>query len=360
MSQSIELPLDTRCYLCDSYYANVHHPFVIYKCFKCKKFTPYCINCEIKLQKLFGKGNFFKCTHCDKLANAEDKIEVGPSKNNLYENSFYKTPSKPFMENNIPISSIRPSNNSNNFFFKVNNGEEERKNNDNERNDNSPSDKIMLSHFLDDFNKMNINFSLKNNDNNNDISNAPFNNKNYLNNITTVNYNNNNRNINISDISREANNKSLINSTSLSNYQKNNINDFSLLTSRNRLNKRFCLNESLLGKKREDSQNANEFRGFRQNSKINIRNPSKGKFKNLISMKMSKVYNNDEMANTIDEYNKKNNGNNFGFNLLREKSRNKDNTRHNLFSNSQRNINLSFINGKSTPHRLSNNSFEYF
>ena len=310
MSQSMELPLDTRCYLCDSYYANIHQPFVIYKCFKCKKLTPYCISCEIKLQKLFGKGNFFKCTHCDKLANAEDKVEVGPSTNsnnniNL-NNSFYKTPSKPFMENNIPISSIRQSNNGNNFFIKVNNTVEERKNNANDRSKNSP-EKIMLSHFLEDF---------SNNSNN-------------------------------------------------GNKQNNNMNDFSLLTSRNRLNKRFCLNESLLGKKRDESLNATEFRGFnnyreRQNSKINIRNPSRGKFKNLISMKMSKVYNNDEMANTINEYNKKNNNNPFMINLFTEKNRNNDNMKSNLFSNNQQSINLSFIDGKSTPHRLSNNSFEYF
>ncbi len=322
MSQSMELPLDTRCYLCDSYYANIHQPFVIYKCFKCKKLTPYCISCEIKLQKLFGKGNFFKCTHCDKLANAEDKVEVGPSTNsnnniNL-NNSFYKTPSKPFMENNIPISSIRQSNNGNNFFIKVNNTVEERKNNANDRSKNSP-EKIMLSHFLEDFNKMNINFALKNRSNN-------------------------------------SNN---------GNKQNNNMNDFSLLTSRNRLNKRFCLNESLLGKKRDESLNATEFRGFnnyreRQNSKINIRNPSRGKFKNLISMKMSKVYNNDEMANTINEYKKKNNNNPFMINLFTEKNRNNDNMKSNLFSNNQQSINLSFIDGKSTPHRLSNNSFEYF
>ena len=322
MSQSMELPLDTRCYLCDSYYANIHQTFVIYKCFKCKKLTPYCISCEIKLQKLFGKGNFFKCTHCDKLANAEDKVEVGPSTNsnnniNL-NNSFYKTPSKPFMENNIPISSIRQSNNGNNFFVKVNNTVEERKNNANDRSKNSP-EKIMLSHFLEDFNKMNINFALKNRSNN----------------------------------------------TNNGNKQNNNMNDFSLLTSRNRLNKRFCLNESLLGKKRDESLNATEFRGFnnyreRQNSKINIRNPSRGKFKNLISMKMSKVYNNDEMANTINEYNKKNNNNPFMINLFTEKNRNNDNMKSNLFSNNQQSINLSFIDGKSTPHRLSNNSFEYF
>ena len=322
MSQSMELPLDTRCYLCDSYYANIHQPFVIYKCFKCKKLTPYCISCEIKLQKLCGKGNFFKCTHCDKLANAEDKVEVGPSTNsnnniNL-NNSFYKTPSKPFMENNIPISSIRQSNNGNNFFVKVNNTVEERKNNANDRSKNSP-EKIMLSHFLEDFNKMNINFALKNRSNN----------------------------------------------TNNGNKQNNNMNDFSLLTSRNRLNKRFCLNESLLGKKRDESLNATEFRGFnnyreRQNSKINIRNPSRGKFKNLISMKMSKVYNNDEMANTINEYNKKNNNNPFMINLFTEKNRNNDNMKSNLFSNNQQSINLSFIDGKSTPHRLSNNSFEYF
>ena len=80
MSQKVELPLDTKCYLCDSYYSQVHLIFIVYKCFLCMKLTPYCISCELKLQRLFGKGNFFKCMICNKLTNAIDKIEVNHTK----------------------------------------------------------------------------------------------------------------------------------------------------------------------------------------------------------------------------------------------------------------------------------------
>ena len=341
MSQKVELPLDTKCYLCDSYYANIHQVFVVYKCFICLKFTSYCMSCELKLQRLFGKGSFFKCSYCDKLTNALDKIEIEPPNNNknvnsFNNNSFYKTPSKPFLENNAQISSIRYNNNDNNYFLRMNQQEEERKDNTN---------KIVISNFLNDFNKIDINFR-KQKGNNNPTYNSPF-----VNTIT-----NNNRNINISNVTKDTN-RTLNNSNSISNYNK--INDFSLLTSRNRLNKRFCLNESLLGKKRDDSEN-------------NVRlNTSRGKFKNLISMKMSKVYkngkDNNEMDNIRDEQIKKkceiktellSKKNNYGF------CDNNDNIVNNsinpfLISN-QRGMNLGFIDGKSTPHRLTNNSFEYF
>ena len=341
MSLSFQLPSNTKCYLCDSFYSNNLQSFIVYKCFLCMKLTPYCMSCEFKLQKLFGKGNFFKCSHCDKLTNALDKIEIAPSNNN----SFYKTPTKPFMENNVPISSIRP-NNSINFLIKKDE-DEERKDENNDRN-NSPNE-IMLSRFLDDFNKINLN-----NKRNNNISN-----NNFMNNTIAVN---NNRSINPFIISKDNNN----NLSSVSNYNK--INDFSLLTSKNHLNKRFCLNESLLARKREDSENANEFRGYNrykegQNPKINDRNPSRGKFKNLIAMKMSRVYNNDnnnskEIENNSFVINNNVNNSGFGFNLIKNKKH--ERVKSNLFFNDPKRISFNLLEGKSTPHRLTNNSFEYF
>ena len=205
MSQKVELPLDTQCYLCDSFYANVHQIFVIYKCFVCMKSTPYCMSCELKLQRLFGKGYLFKCRFCDKLTNAIEKIEISPPNNNInVNNSFFKTPSKPFVENNTPISSIRQNNNSN-YIYKLNQEEEKIENNTN---------KTVLSNFLNDFNKININLALKQKANN-EI-----------------------RNVNNPGVAKV--NQVLNNSNSLSDFKT--INDYSLLTSRNRLNKRLALN----------------------------------------------------------------------------------------------------------------------
>ena len=123
----MEVSIDSHCYLCDSFFAQSQEPYVVYKCFCCMKFTPYCIPCELKIQKLFGRGNFFKCIHCNKLTNAIDKIEINPSsqQQNLGQihkgislnNSFYKTPQKPFMENNVPISSIKCNNSGNSNYL---------------------------------------------------------------------------------------------------------------------------------------------------------------------------------------------------------------------------------------------------
>ena len=330
MSQKVELPLDTQCYLCDSFYANVHQIFVIYKCFVCMKSTPYCMPCELKLQRLFGKGYLFKCRFCDKLTNAIEKIEVSPPNNNInVNNSFFKTPSKPFVENNTPISSIRQNNNSN-YIYKLNQEEEKIENNTN---------KTVLSNFLNDFNKININLALKQKANN-EIRNV-----------------NNPRVANVNQL--------LNNSNSLSDFKT--INDYSLLTSRNRLNKRLALNESLLTRKRDDSEN---------NHNLSRLNPSKGKFKNLISMKMSKVYknNNEDVDNSVNDFrknnceikniflkdNNNNNANNGIYSNIRSERNKNDNVGYNPFLSDQRGLNYSFIDGKSTPHRLANNSFEYF
>lgn len=382
MSKKIELPSDTKCFLCDSYYG-IHQTFIVYKCFICMNYTPYCMPCEFKLQRLFGKGNFFKCINCDKLTYASDKIEISPSNNsnniniNMNPiNPFLKTPSKPFMENNVPISSIRHINNTN-FLTKMKKNEEDSKDN----NGDYATNKKMLMNFLNDFNQININIPLTKNSPN-DINLSPFNNKNYINNANTVN---NNRNINVSDISKDPN-KTLTNTSSISNFQK--INDFSLLTSRNCRNRRFCLNESLLERKRDDSTNINEFREYnryneRKNSRIKDASLSRGKFKNLISMKMSKVYqnvnNNGEREKSVNEYRNKNcdtrnvflannnnsiqngNGDNNSFSIFCFRGKNNDNNKNSLFGTNQSKNNFSFIDGKSTPHRLSNNnSFEYF
>ena len=341
MSQKVELPLDTQCYLCDSYYANVHQIFVIYKCFLCMKSTPYCMPCELKLQRLFGKGYLFKCRFCDKLTNAIEKIEIAPPNNNAnVNNSLFKTPSRPFVENNIPISSIRQNNNNSNFIFRSNQDEENNVNNTN---------KTVVSNFLNDFNKININFAQEQKANN-DLGNTSF-----------INNNRNNRNINNPGVSQT--NHLLNNSSSLSNFKG--INNYSLLTSRNRLNKRLALNESLLEKKRDDSEN---------NHNLNRVNPFRGKFKNLISMKMSKVYNknNDNADNSFNDFRKNNcdikniflkdndkANNGLSSNFRNERNQN-DNIGYNPFLSNQRGLNYSFIDGKSTPHRLTNDSFEYF
>ena len=324
MSKKAEIPLDTQCYLCDSYYSQAHIIFIVYKCFLCMKYTPYCMACELKLQRLFGKGNFFKCMICDKLTNALDKIEVGPCSinNNVnpVNNSFYKTPSKPFMENNIPISTIRQNSNSN-FLLNMNKDEEEKK-------DSTNNNKLMISNFLNDFNKININFGL-NKTSNNDFGNSSFintNNKNYINN-NTIN------NISVSPFRKEGH-------------------DYTLLANRSRLNKRLGLNDTLLGRKRDDSEN---------NIKLNRTNRSRGKFKNLISMKMSKVYkkdNNEERETSSNNNESMNNG--IGLNFMNLRNKNNDSIMKNPFLNYQKGLNCSFVDGKSTPHRISNNSFEYF
>ena len=99
-------------------------------------------------------------------------------------------------------------------------------------------------------------------------------------------------------------------------------------------------------------------------------------------MKMSKVYqnvnNNGESEKSVNEYRNKNcdtrnvflannnnsiqngNGNNNSF-IFCFRGKNTDNNKNSLFGTNQSKNNFSFIDGKSTPHRLSNNnSFEYF
>ena len=105
----------------------------------------------------------------------------------------------------------------------MNKGEEKKK-------DGTNTNKLMISNFLNDFNKINFNFWL-NKTSNNDISNSSIintNNKNYMNNT--------------------------INNISVSPFRKDG-HDYSLLANRSRLNKRLGLNDTLPGRKRDDSEN---------------------------------------------------------------------------------------------------------
>ena len=78
MYQSIKLSLNTKCFLCQSFFDQSVEYYVLYKCFFCKKFTHYCSLCEMKIKNIFGKRNIFKCCYCNKLVNVLDKIEINP------------------------------------------------------------------------------------------------------------------------------------------------------------------------------------------------------------------------------------------------------------------------------------------
>ena len=58
MSQSIELPLDSKCYLCDSYYVNVCQSFIIYK-FTIKKMNYKIIKIILYKKLIKNMKNYF-------------------------------------------------------------------------------------------------------------------------------------------------------------------------------------------------------------------------------------------------------------------------------------------------------------
>ena len=381
MSQIVEISVDTQCYLCDSFFAQSQGSYVVYKCFCCMKFTPYCISCEIKIQKLFGRGNFFKCMHCNKLTNAIDKLEINPSnqQKNLSQankgislnNSFYKTPTKPFIENSIPISSIKGNNSNNNYIINSQNNEERK-----DSNSIGYGNNTMLSNFINEF-KM-INLALNSNSNKNDIyqkfqSQNISNNVNdsFLNKTICVDKSTINSNKELSEIS----NRTLKNSGSMQN-----ILDCPLLKSKTRLNRRFCLNNTFLGKKRDESDNKSEFRGYNKsrekNTSINNNQNYFGtvKSKRLITRNMSKIYKSEnnmnntlnsgriELKPAVNNFKREkleipnivlNRDGSFGFPLFNE-----PNIRSNLFVNDNPLFTTSSnsINGKATPHRILDNS----
>ena len=248
MSDELELSLDTKCYLCDLFFTQSNEPFILYKCFCCMKFTPYCFSCELKIQRLFGRGNLFKCTYCNKLTNAIDKIEINPQniKKNINpisnslstkNSSYFKTPIKSLIENNSLLNNIRLNHQNN----------EERKDNNNSI---ISSDNNVISNFIKEFSL----FDLSNNSINRNITknrNPEINNNMINSSLSIIRDNNiNNYSKNRRDISNFGN-RTLTNSNSVNNFRK--INDYSLLKDRNRINRKYCVNNNFLGKKRDES-----------------------------------------------------------------------------------------------------------
>ena len=278
MSRMIEIPSDTSCFLCDSLFAQSSEIYVAYKCFCCINITAYCLQCDAKMRKLLGQGTFFKCVHCNKLTNAIDKIELAPpnslqtnqipDNNQNFSNALYKTPIKPFLSNsNIAINSIKQLPSS----LKEKNGEESKENS-------LYSNKHMLNNFITDFNNINLTTCSKNIEEDQNLIST---------NLKILN-NKNNRH------ERCFSNKSLVDSTSQKHFMASN--DFSLLKTKNRINKLKCINDTLLQKKRDDSLDCNRtfaFKGYNKSKEKNNSIFESTKPKKIMSRLQVKVDGND-------------------------------------------------------------------
>ena len=287
-TQQIELPLQTKCSLCDMFYAQSQKPFIIYKCFCCLKLTPVCLSCELIMQRLLGKGNFFKCIHCNKLSSSLDKFEINPSsqQNSLHQrtlsstSSFFKTPIKPFLDNNTLVNSV-------NQFI----SNEEKK-------DNSNICPTAISNFIKEFSSFDIGKN-PNISNLGQMGNNSVNNNNLLNNSLFINKKNRRNITGTSNIL----NRTLTSSNSVNDIRK--INDFSLLKTRRRINRRFCLNDSFLGRKRDDSQFKEELRGCNKSKdRVPSNNSNRNVFgtinpKRLITPRFYRNKNNENNTNTL-------------------------------------------------------------
>ena len=370
MSQSLELPFNTQCYLCDLFYAQTQEPYFVYKCFCCMNFTPYCFSCELKLQKLFGCGNFFKCVQCNKLTNALDKIKINPpnlqmnlnpiAKSLSMNNSYFKTPIKPFLENNIPINAFKLNNNIN---------LEERKDNV----PNTCSSNKMISNFINEFQLFNLAFNPNKNDNNSQIC--------QIRNRPETNNNNNNVLHNSISISRdniihEKSNlpkRSLTNSNSVSNFAK--PNDYSLLKTKARISRKFRLNDTFLGRKRDDSRISNDdYKGYNKTKDklSSSNNKNKNMFgttkpKKLITKNMSKIYkvgmNTNSLKNkTIDLNRTVNNFYNYNGSFGISSMNNESKINSSLFMNQSGIGGQGFNNasGTATPHKIYNNGQDQY
>ena len=356
MSETIELPLNIQCYLCDSLFCQSQQIYILYKCFTCMKFTPYCLPCELKMQKLLGRGIFFKCNYCDKLTNALDKIEVSPqnflmnmnpltNSISINNNPCLKTPIKP-LDSNQQSSSIKY----NKIISLAKPKTEE------ERKDNSINNDV-LTNFINEFKKVELEINSKNNG----IS--------QIGDIRNCSESNNNLKKNNSISLHKGNiynysNKTLANSNSVNKLNK--INDFSLLKSRKRFNKGFG-NATFLGKKRDDS-----------NSPINLRGCNKSKEKSESISASRDIFgttkpkriitkNNLKLGRTINGLNNFNNGlcstsNNSRRHIIDLKSCLMNRNPEIHFTNSGNNEGFNTISGTVTPHRLyvNNNDEIYF
>jgi len=131
MSNPIKFSLDIQCYLCNCLFINNNNTYVVYKCNYCKKFTSFCISCELIIKKIFGDSNCFNCFHCNKLSNALDKLEINPNIlqiKSIYK-SYFKSPSKFLNKYTSFISKNKYKNN--NYMISFNNELEKKDNNNN-------------------------------------------------------------------------------------------------------------------------------------------------------------------------------------------------------------------------------------
>ena len=379
MSESLELSLDTQCYLCDLLFTHSNEPYILYKCFCCMKFTPYCFSCELKIQRLFGRGNLFKCTYCNKLTNAIDKIEINPQ--NIQKNvnpisnslstknsSYFKTPIKSLIESNSLLNNIK-LNKINNYNSK---NEEERKDNNNSI---ISSDNSVISNFIKEFSL----FDLANNSKNinmTKIRNPEINNNMVNNSLTIIRDNNTNNYTNLGN-----RNRTLTNSNSVSDFRK--INDYSLLKDRKRINRKLCGN-NFLGKKRDESDKSLDLRG-KSKDKICSINNGNNKTKKIITKNMSRLYRNGDSGidgssltrgklglytainnSRTDYFDFKNNmmKYNGGLGIPMGPMGNNFNISSNLFPNQNWIVGIGLnnnISGTATPHKFNtNNDEQYF
>ena len=235
----------------------------------------------------------------------------------------------------------------------------------------------MLSNFINEFKMINLALNSNKNDLSQNCQNQNcFNiNDNYMNNTISGSVNGNN-------IDNHKANKILINSGSMQNL--NNVSDHSILKSKARLNKRFILNNTFLGKKRDESDKKSEFRGYNKSkdmkpsSSIDKNVLGTTKTKRIITRKMHKICKTDadmsnfnteniELKPAVNDFRKENVELS---NIFMNKdgsfcfpSVNDSNISSSLFINQNTAIGHSSmgINGTVTPHRiLDNTDGQYF
>ena len=174
-------------------------------------------------------------------------------------------------------------------------------------------------------------------------------------------------------------NRTLTNSNSVNDFKK--INDYSLLRDRSRINRKYCVNNNFLGKKRDESDKNVEFRGYNKSKdKTRSNNDGNIKPKKIITKNMSRLYNgssndSDDISLTrgkLGLYSAVNNSRTqyFGFkNSLNNNNGSFGNpmgnnyNRSNLFSNQNGIVGIGLnntISGTATPHKFNIMSDEQY
>lgn len=86
-----------ECYLCDLSLFMHSEPYYFLKCFFCHEITAYCRNCKSIVEKLFDKVGSFKCPCCQRITNAEE--------------IFRREPNEPFINKNENFIEMAHTNN---------------------------------------------------------------------------------------------------------------------------------------------------------------------------------------------------------------------------------------------------------